>query len=56
MFQQHQCAHCGNYFYRVKSWSKFCSRECQRTALKEADRRARAIYRAIEAILGKEAA
>jgi hypothetical protein len=56
MFEQCQCARCGNYFYRVKSWSKFCSRECQRAALNEAAREARALYRAVHAVVGKEAA
>jgi hypothetical protein len=56
MFEQHQCAHCANFFYRVKAWSKYCSRECQRAALNEAAREARRLYREKLASLGEEAA
>jgi hypothetical protein len=56
MFQHQTCAHCGNGFFKIKSWSRFCSHECQRAALNEAAREARKLYRAMHASVGKEAA
>jgi hypothetical protein len=56
MFQHQTCAHCGSDFFKIKSWSRFCSRECRRAALNEAAREARRLYRAKQAASGKEAA
>jgi hypothetical protein len=53
---QSTCPHCGTPFDRAKRSDRWCSSACRRAGNAKAVKAARALYREVMRIIGKEAA